>query len=153
VSDQKEMEISIRDALPEDTDAIAALEDAVFPIPWSPESILHDIEGNPVASVLVAEADGKFAGYADIWCIAGEAQLNNIAVDPGMRGRGVGLKLMNELISRTVKSGMTELSLEVRPSNTAALSLYKKLGFTECGRRKKYYADNGEDALIMKIYA
>ena len=121
--------------------------------PWSAASIAHDICDSDIAIVLVAEYGGEFAGYADAWCVAGEAQLNNIAVLPERQRTGIGLALMKELIERTVKSGMSELSLEVRPSNAAAVGLYESLGLEVCGIRKGYYADNGEDALIMKMYA
>ncbi len=143
-------EILVRDAVSEDSAAIAELEIATFPMPWSEESILHDIENNRLARVIVAECDGIFAGYADVWNIVGEAQLNNIAVCENMRGRHVGLEIMNDMIERLRAENVTELSLEVRPSNTKAISLYCKLGFEEIGRREGYYIDNGEDALILR---
>lgn len=143
-------EIIIRDALPGDSAAIAELEEATFPMPWSEESILHDIEGNRLARVFVAECDGAFAGYADVWNIAGEAQLNNIAVCESMRGKHVGLLIMERMIEKLEEEGAFELSLEVRPSNDRAIGLYRKLGFVEAGRRTGYYIDNGEDALILR---
>ena len=145
------MSIIIRDAVIQDADAIAHLEQITFPIPWSRESIAHDIDDNSLATVLVAEMDGEFAGYADIWIIAGEGQLNNIAVVPEMKGRHVGLGIMKELIRRLEEIQAFEMSLEVRKGNTPAISLYERLGFTTIGTRPGYYLDNGDDALIMKL--
>ncbi len=142
--------LNIRDAIPSDAARIAELELATFPMPWSESALLHDIENNNLAMVLVAECDGFFAGYADVWCIAGEGQLNNIAVESWARGRRVGQSIMEEAFSRLKELGCYEISLEVRPSNEAALSLYYKLGFEEAGRREGYYIDNGEDALILR---
>ena len=143
-------EIIIRDAVAEDAAAIAVLEEATFPMPWSEESILHDIENNRLARVIVAECDGIFAGYTDVWNIAGEAQLNNIAVCESMRGRRVGLAIMEEIIRRLQAEAVTEPSHEVRTSNVRAIRLYRKLGFEAIGRREGYYIDNGEDALILR---
>lgn len=142
--------VVIREALAEDAVLIAELEEKTFPIPWTEEAISHDIRENPLALVLVAESDGVFAGYADVWEIAGEAQLNNIAIDGDFRGRHIGQLLMEDMIERLVRDGNAELTLEVRPSNVAAISLYEKLGFETIGRRAAYYLDNGEDALIMR---
>jgi ribosomal-protein-alanine N-acetyltransferase len=142
--------VMIRDAASGDIGDIAELEKITFPLPWSAESIRHDIEENENATVLVAERSGDFAGYADIWCVAGEGMLNNIAVMPDHRGKHVGLAIMEALIGRLGDEGVTEMSLEVRRSNTPAIGLYTKLGFKEAGVRTGYYADNGEDALILK---
>ena len=143
--------VVVRNAIKSDTQEIAALEKATFPMPWSEASILHDIEENDIAMVVVAEVDGVFAGYADVWCIAGEGQLNNIAVSKNARGNGIGRKIMSELIEQLKKMNYYEMSLEVRPSNIVAVSLYEKLGFVQAGRREGYYLHNGEDALILKL--
>lgn len=146
----EECEWVIRKGKPEDVDAIVHLEEITFPFPWSRESIRHDMEENPLAVILVAEWKGDFAGYMDVWRIAGEGQLNNIAVMPAARGHGIGGKLMQEMMDYLQKQGDVEISLEVRASNEAAIHLYQKLGFEEIGRREKYYLDNGEDALLMR---
>ena len=140
----------IRKALASDAAGIAELEKATFPLPWSEEALLYDIGENKLATVLVAELDGSFAGYADIWVVAGEGQLNNIAVCEYARGQHVGLGIMKELFAELEKAGASEMSLEVRESNEAAIGLYRKLGFEEVGRREGYYLDNGETALIMR---
>ncbi len=147
---QEEFEVILRNGTLEDVDAIAHLEEITFPFPWSRESIQHDMEENPLAVILVAERNGKFAGYMDVWRIAGEGQLNNIAVMPEARGHGIGGKLMRHMMEFLREQGDSEISLEVRASNAPAIHLYHKLGFEEVGRREKYYLDNGEDALLMR---
>ena len=95
---RKEIPLLIRPAASEDISDIAYLEEITFPIPWSLESIRHDVEENELATVIVAEWNGSFAGYMDVWQIAGEGQLNNIAVAPEYRGRGIGRKMMDYMI-------------------------------------------------------
>lgn len=150
VREMEESGLIIRKGQSEDIDAIAHLEEMTFPFPWSRESIRHDVEENPRAVILVAEWNGSFAGYMDVWRIAGEGQLNNIAVMPEARGHGIGGKLMKRMMEYLQEQGDGEITLEVRGSNAPAIHLYQKLGFEEVGRREKYYLDNGEDALLMR---
>ena len=147
---RKEIPLLIRPAASEDISDIAYLEEITFPIPWSLESIRHDVEEIELATVIVAEWNGSFAGYMDVWQIAGEGQLNNIAVAPEYRGRGIGRKMMDYMIRWLTQDDNEEFSLEVRESNAPAIHLYEKLGFEVIGRREKYYIDNGEDALLMR---
>ena len=78
-----------------------------------------------------------------------EAHITNVAIAPAYRGQGVGSQMMEEIIRVVKEQGITSMTLEVRPSNTAALALYAKFGFKSVGRRPHYYQDNGEDAEIM----
>ena len=142
----------IREAEKGDIDKIAALEKECFPMPWSEDSIRNDVLDSSIAYVVVAEFDEVFAGYADVWFVAGEGQINNIAVVPSYRRKGVGTALLEALIDQVRDLGGTEMSLEVRPSNTAAMRLYRRLGFEEVGERGGYYLDDGEAAAIMKLF-
>ncbi len=141
----------IRQAVPEDLDAIVNIEKACFPDPWSRESFARDIAENEFAYLAVLEAEGleALAGYADMTCILGEANIDSIAVVPEARGRGLGEALLSHMIDRATGQGCYLMMLEVRRSNEAAISLYKKHGFEEIGVRRGYYADNGEDAILM----
>lgn len=105
---------------------------------------------SPDAVVLTATWGTVFAGYLDMWRVAGEGQLNNIAVMPEYRGRGIGQRLMKEALAILKGYGDSEMNLEVRKSNRAARSMYTKLGFSELGIRPGYYENNGEDGVIMK---
>ncbi len=88
-------------------------------------------------------------GYGGLWVTLEEGHITVIAVDPPYRGRGIGELLLNSLIDAAFDMGANALTLEVRDSNTVAQQLYLKYGFLPAGKRKRYYTDNGEDALIM----
>ena len=142
--------VSIRLAEARDLDSIYKLDVATFAMPWSREALSYDILENDNAFVLVAEYEGVFAGYADIWTILDEADLNSIAVKADFRRKGIGEAIVMAMAELLSESGVSIINLEVRVSNAPAIGLYKKYGFKECGVRTGYYLDNGEDALIMK---
>ena len=140
-----------RNATAEDIDKIAFLESNIFTSgAWSKTSFENDILRNECAVVIVVEVDGKLVGYADLWLVADEATLNDIAVSPLARGKGYGRMLMLNLIDIAREENMKVIFLEVRESNEVAINLYSSLGFEVFGRRKKYYPD-GEDALTMRM--
>lgn len=132
----------------DDADAIAALEAKCFAMPWSREDFWREVK-NELATYIVAELDGKIAAYAGAWVSFNQAEVMNVAVEPELRGKGIGTILFGELIKAVKLRGATSITLEVRPSNTAAIKLYENFGLKSVGRRKGYYLDNGEDALIM----
>lgn len=141
--------IRIRPMEEKDVNAVSALDRLVFTLPWSYESFMHELKHNPLARYYVLDAGGSVIGYAGMWLVFDEAHVTNIAVHPEKRGRGWGEKLLRYLMAVARDCGASKMSLEVRVSNTIALRLYKKLGFTISGRRKGYYQDNGEDAYVM----
>ena len=140
--------ISFREMTPEDADAVEAVEKASFSVPWSRKDFWEHA-ANERTYYLLALVDEKVVGYAGTWILDDEAQITNVAVAPEHRGKKIGVGLMEHLIKEAKKRGATRMTLEVRPSNTAALALYEKFGFVDCGRRPHYYLDNGEDAVIM----
>lgn len=142
--------IRVRIAKSSDLDDIYELDVQTFAMPWSKEALSYDILENDNAFVIVAEYEGEFAGYADIWTVLDEADLNSIAVRVDFRSKGIGDAIMLAMIEMLSTSGVATINLEVRVSNMPAIKLYKKYGFNECGVRPGYYLDNGEDALIMK---
>lgn len=129
---------------------IAALERACFSHPWSEDSLRGEL-WNDSAVIIAAEGeDGTVLGYAGLQTVLDEGYINNVAVDPQYRRQGVA----DELVSAFVRFGRARLAfltLEVRASNTPAISLYAKHGFVEAGRRKNYYDDPKEDALLMTL--
>ena len=127
---------------------VAALEKACFRDPWSEASISGELD-NPLSLWLVAVEQGAVVGYIGSQTVLDEADVMNVAVDPAMRRRGVGKALLRELETRLRTESVCALSLEVRPSNRAAVGLYTKLGFAEEGRRRNFYNDPTEDALIL----
>ena len=132
-----------------DLDAVCAIENATFAVPWSRESFRQELERNVAARYLVAETDGKVVGYAGAWVILDESHITNIAVLEAWRGRGIGKQLTQALLQYLSNLGASYATLEVRVSNERAQNLYKELGFVSVGKRKRYYEDNGEDAFLM----
>ena len=142
--------VGVRIAKRSDLDDIYELDVQTFAMPWSKEALSYDILENDNAFVIVAEYEGEFAGFADIWTVLGEADLNSIAVRVDFRRKGIGDAIMFAMTEMISANGVETINLEVRVSNIPAIKLYKKYGFKECGVRPGYYLDNGEDALIMK---
>ena len=132
-------------------DAVAALETACFAAPWTREGLAEELR-NPQAHFLVAEADGAVAGYIGVQEICGEGYVTNVAVLPQYRRRGIGERLLREAIRGAKERGCDFLSLEVRVGNAAAIRLYERLGLRLAGRRKAFYRDPTEDALIYTIF-
>jgi len=99
----------------------------------------------------VAELEDRIVGYAACWTVIDQSELGNVAVVPDARGRGVGGALVETVIERVKERGAHELFLEVRESNGVAQSIYRNRGFTVVGRRRSYYAQPTEDALVMRL--
>ena len=142
-------ETVIRRMTREDLDAVTAIEEATFAIPWSRESFRQELERNVAARYLVAETNGRVVGYAGAWVILDESHITNIAVLEAFRGRGIGKQLTKALLQYLSNLGASYATLEVRVSNERAQHLYRSLGFVSVGKRKRYYEDNGEDAYLM----
>lgn len=104
---------------------------------------------NACARYLVAELDGSIIGFAGVWVVIDEGHITNIAIKEEYRGRGYGKQLTAALIQYAANLGVVYMTLEVRRSNLTAQHVYASMGFIQVGVRKKYYEDNGEDALFM----
>ena len=128
---------------------VAALEKICFSTPWSEQSIASELS-NDLSLWIVALQDDVVVGYIGSQTVCGETDIMNIAVDPAWRRRGIAQILIEQLIRDLWEWGSDRLMLEVRPSNTAAVQLYEKLGFQQVGRRPNYYRDPKEDALILR---
>lgn len=135
----------------EDLPGVVEIEDRSFPTPWSETSFRHELLENPYASLFVIRAAGsaEVLGFACVWVVDQELKINNIAIHPDRRGRGLGTRMLRFLIGFAAQQGCRELTLEVRPSNEVAIRMYRKAGLAEIGRRKKYYSDTREDAIVM----
>ena len=128
---------------------IAQLEKRCFSDPWSENSIRNELTGR--LSLWVVALDGDtVAGYVGSQSVLGESDMMNVAVAPEYRRRGIAQALIQELIRRLSQQGNRSLMLEVRASNTPAITLYHKLGFAQVGRRPNYYRNPKEDALILR---
>ena len=142
-------ELVIRQAEERDIAAIETLEQQCFAVPWTYESLYHDVMHNKLAFYIVAEADGVLCGWVGIWTVGDEGHISTVAVAPDYRRRHIARAMLEVLIETCGQSGITSYTLEVRVGNAAARKLYEGLGFADAGVRKGYYEDNGEDALIM----
>ncbi len=142
----------IRMAEDKDIDSIAEIDKLCFATPWSRDAYARELRANKLAFYIVAEEDNEIIGFAGLWGIIEEGHITNVAVHPAYRNKGLGRTLVSRLIEVAEEYGIDKFTLEVRPSNDAAITLYSKLGFKGVGKRPKYYEDNGEDALIMWRY-
>ena len=129
---------------------IADIEKLCFHDPWSENSIAGEL-GNDLALWLVALEGDAVVGYVGSQTVLGWTDMMNVAVHPDYRRKGVGEALIRMLMQMLRERKCECLTLEVRASNAGAIALYEKLGFQEVGRRKNYYRNPKEDALILRI--
>lgn len=141
----------VRQATKSDAEAIYTIETDSFSTPWSLESVIRELEEQKERIYFLVEEDGQAVAYAGAWMVYDEGQITNIAVRPESRREGYGAIVTRKLIKELFNRGMTEIFLEVRISNIAALALYRRLGFTVKGVRKSYYTNPTEDAYIMSL--
>ena len=138
----------IRPLTPADLPQVLAIERASFSTPWSQEDFAGALRF-PTSFFLAAVEEGEICGYAGLSFAADEADLVNIAVAPEAHRRGVGSALLKELFCFAKKQGLARIFLEVRESNTGARELYARHGFAAVGKRKSYYMEPEEDAIVM----
>jgi ribosomal-protein-alanine N-acetyltransferase len=140
--------LKIRKMRVEDLEKVLEIERKSFSNPWSRNAFLYEIESD-VSYPWVVELDNEIVGYSIHWLIFDEAHLSNIAVDPAYRRRGIGKFILEKVVESAKKKGAKFLTLEVRISNSKAISLYTKMNFRVVGIRKNYYTNPVEDAFIM----
>ena len=140
---------------PEDLDRVLQIEARSFSLPWTAEMFLAERDRPDKGEVFVAraaeEGPAEVVGYLCLWLIAGEVHINNIAVDPARRRRGVGVRLVRFALEWARRHQARSISLEVRASNHTAQALYRQFGFQVAGVRRHYYEKPREDALIMAL--
>lgn len=156
-----------------DIQEVMAIERLSFPTPWPMGAYRYEIRRNPRAYYFVVRPQGEGAvqreeprrgllarfrstdqrpsivGYGGFWCSAREAHISTIAVHPRLRRKGIGQLILMAMIEKARSTGADHISLEVRASNLVAQSLYRKYGFQVMGRRRRYYSDSNEDAVVM----
>jgi ribosomal-protein-alanine N-acetyltransferase len=140
----------IRSMTPDDLRPVVAIEQTVFSTPWSLMAFREGLE--PGASVSwTAELSGRVAGYLISWVEEDELHIGNLAVAPVYRQRGIARRLVEHSLTDAVERGLRWAALEVRRSNEKAMELYGSLGFRRVGIRRRYYVDDGEDAIVMAL--
>jgi [ribosomal protein S18]-alanine N-acetyltransferase len=137
-----------------DLAAVLEIEHLSFPNPWHESTFRGEMQHRPISFplVVVHKTLGQVIGYVIFWIIGEDVQINNIAVHPDFRGMGIGGRVLRHVIGEVRLRGAQLITLEVRPSNTAALSLYKTLGFKTMGIRKGYYTMPPEDAIVLGLH-
>lgn len=128
---------------------IAALEQLCFSMPWTEDQLRTQLRPNHV--FLAAVEEGRVAGYVGLMYVMDEGYISNVAVAPDMRRRGMARALLEELIAQSRALELVFLTLEVRESNTPAITLYESCGFQRVGLRKNYYKSPTEHAILMTL--
>lgn len=157
----------------DDIPQVVEIDKLAFALPWSARSYVFEITDNPSSHMVVLErtdeqpkpggiigalrrlggfqSSNTVIGYGGFWYIEGEAHISTIATHPDYRGKGLGEILLTGMLARAVHLNAEYAVLEVRVSNTPAITLYRKYGFEVVGKRKNYYRDNNEDAYLMHL--
>ena len=133
------------------TAQLAELEKICFSEPWSEKALLEEID-NPAAYFVTVTEGEEILGYGGMHTVLGESYIDNIAVFPAYRGRGVGRAVTQALIEKAKENDGVFITLEVRASNVPAITLYRSLGFETAGIRKRFYTNPEEDAVIMTLH-
>lgn len=151
--DQPTQDLLIKPATAADLVRVFEIEASSFTAPWSRRMFEVELQDNPFGSLWVArqmcEGTRDVIGYICFWIVFEELRLMNLGVDPSVRRRGIATALLNRTLTFGRERGAGRAVLEVRASNAAALSLYRKAGFHQEGRRGQYYSNPTEDAVLM----
>jgi ribosomal-protein-alanine N-acetyltransferase len=134
----------------ESLSAVAALQAESFYRPWGIDAIERELRANPVARLyLIESVPGRLLGFCACWVLVGELHINSLAIRPDARRQGHARTLLRAVFAQAATDGARAATLEVRRSNTPAVSLYQSLGFAVEGVRKDYYEQPREDALVL----
>jgi len=133
-----------------DLDGVLAGESESFTNPWTREMYTWELQNRSVCHIFVARTwESPVVGFCAFWLVLDEIHINNVAVLPPLRGKGIGSALLRRAIAEAQQLGARRATLEVRASNEAARRLYERLGFFVAGTRRNYYTNPVEDALIL----
>lgn len=149
------LQVALRPMTLDDLPAVMEIDRLSFALPWPERSFRFELTGNDASHLLVAEMpfgrEGRIAGFLGYWLLVDEMHISTLAVHPEIRGQGIGERLLLAGLEQAWIQGAEMSTLEVRPSNKAALALYRKYGYELVGRRRAYYQDNNEDALLLTL--
>lgn len=132
-----------------DVAAVTALEAETFSMPWSDATFRGLMRRKDVDALVAVESDDTLAGYAVAWGVLDQGELANLCIRPEYFGSGLAVRMLEEVLARLAARGVSQCFLEVRESNARARSFYERHGFREVGRRKRYYVEPEEDALVL----
>ncbi|MDD5370219.1 MAG: ribosomal protein S18-alanine N-acetyltransferase [Anaerolineaceae bacterium] len=139
-----------------DIDMVVAIDRVSFSLPWNERTYRYELKDNPNAVAWVAEQSlvngtARIVGMVVAWLVVDEAHIGTLAVHPDLRGMGIGARLLATCLLDMAERGADQSLLEVRSGNLNAQKLYQRFGFFQAGVRKRYYHDNGEDALLLTL--
>ena len=147
--EEKKLHVRIVPMTADHLDEVAELERICFTTPWSRNMLAEELDNACSAFLAALDEDGHVVGYAGLQVVLDEGYITNVAVKPELRRQGIASQLLEVFINFAKGNHLAFLTLEVRPSNTAAIVLYGRHGFRSTGRRKNYYEHPKEDAIIM----
>jgi ribosomal-protein-alanine N-acetyltransferase len=134
----------------QDLEGVLAVESASFTNPWTRDMYAWELQNRSVCHIYVVRTgDHRVAGFCAFWLVFDEIHINNVAILPELRGRGIGTALMHRVMEEAHRLGAKRATLEVRASNEGARKLYERLGFYVAATRRNYYSHPVEDALIL----
>ena len=145
------MNPTIRRMTVEDVPAVVELDRRSFSLPWPERSFRFELTDNPASRCWVADLDGMVVGMIVVWLIVDEAHIATLATHPDYRRQGIGKRLLAYALLELGREGARSSFLEVRESNLPAQAMYRKFGYEVSGRRRRYYRDNDEDAILMSL--
>lgn len=145
------MSLVIRKMAMDDLEQVIAIDQVSFSLPWPSRTFQYELTDNPASRCWVAELDGRVAAMLVGWLIVDELHIATIATHPDLRGQGIGKAILLHTLRSARDEGVLKSFLEVRASNVMAQKMYKSFGYVEDGRRKEYYKDNAEDAILMSL--
>jgi ribosomal-protein-alanine N-acetyltransferase len=145
------MKLNVRKMTVEDIPTVVELDQKSFSLPWPERSFRFELTDNPASRCWVAEVDGRIVGMIVVWLIVDEAHVATLATHPDFRRQGIAKKLLSHALRYLIDEGAQSSFLEVRESNIAAQEMYRQFGYQESGRRRRYYKDNDEDAILMNL--
>jgi ribosomal-protein-alanine N-acetyltransferase len=129
--------------------SVLRIESQVYPTPWTHGLFVSELALRSTRAYVIARVGREVIGYAGLMMSLDDGHVTTVAVDPEWHRQGIGTRMLVALAREAIARGATALTLEVRLSHRGAQQLYQRFGFTAVGVRKGYYADTGEDALIM----
>jgi len=145
------MNLVIRKMTMDDLPAVVELDKMSFSLPWPERSFRFELTDNPASRCWVAEIEGRIVGLIVVWLFVAEAHVASLATHPNFQRQGIAKTLLSHALQVLSAEGAQSSFLEVRAGNIAAQEMYRKFGYKESGRRRHYYKDNDEDAILMHL--
>ena len=134
----------------QDLDGVLEVEAESFTNPWTRAMYAWELQNPDVCHIYVVRTEAcRVAGFCAFWLVVDEVHVNNVALRPLYRGRGLGTALMRRVLTEARRIGAVRATLEVRASNEGAIRFYQEMGFTVTATRPQYYTNPAEDALIL----